>query len=166
MARTALDALALARILFIPTGEPRYRARAVASGEHRIAMLRLAIQGEPRYPIDARELARAASGYTVDTLRSLHAEMPQAELVLLIGGDQYAKFGEWREPEEIGRLARIAVFARPGFARNTDGVTSVPFAPMPVSASEIRSRASRGDDIADVVPPAVASYISSHGLYR
>ena len=62
MARAALEALDLQKLLFMPTGLPRYRTPAVASGEQRVAMLRLALADEPRFDIDARELAPGASG--------------------------------------------------------------------------------------------------------
>jgi nicotinate-nucleotide adenylyltransferase len=85
VARAALGALALERVLWMPTGAPRYRTPALASGEHRLAMLRLATDGEPRFAIDARELAPGHSGYTIDTLAGFD-ERP----VLLMGADQYA----------------------------------------------------------------------------
>lgn len=166
MAQAALRNLSLQRILFIPTGAPRYRAPAVASPEHRLAMLRLAIESEPRYQIDARELAPGASGYTIDTLGALRAELgPEPALYLLIGADQLAKFGEWHRPHDIARLAEIAVFARPGTVIDTQAVRVVPMAPTPISASGIRARSARGEDISDVVPPAVADYIARHRLY-
>ena len=61
IARRALDALGASRILWMPTGAPRYRTPPVASAEHRVAMVALAIEGEPRYRLDERELAAGAS---------------------------------------------------------------------------------------------------------
>jgi nicotinate-nucleotide adenylyltransferase len=160
MARAALDRLKLDRILWIPTGRPNYRQGASASAEDRLAMLKLALAGEPRYEIDERELRPGATGYTVDTLRGLHGEMPQAELYLLIGADQYEKFGEWRSPGEIQRLAKVAVFPRPGF--KTEGALVVPMPPMPHAASDIRAAEV---DLKTQVPAAVANYIVRKGLY-
>jgi nicotinate-nucleotide adenylyltransferase len=165
MARAALDERQLDKILFIPTGAPRYRTPAVASGEHRVAMLRLALEDNPSYEIDARELAPGASGYTVDTLKELRLELGgQMPLWLLMGADQYARLEHWHRPEDVKRLARIAVFARPGVALQGN-VPVIPMQPMPISASEIRARLARGEDIAGLVPPAVASYIERHRLY-
>jgi nicotinate-nucleotide adenylyltransferase len=152
-------------VLFIPTGLPKYRRAAVASGEHRIAMLRLALAGNDKFAIDERELAPGASGYTVDTLQALRAELGEVELHLLMGADQYAKLGSWHRPDALARLAHIAVFARPGIELQGK-VRLIPMEPMPVSASEIRARAARGQDISALVPPAVANYIVRHGLYR
>lgn len=165
MARAALEHLRLERVLFIPTGAPKYRKRAVASNADRVAMLRLALDGDPRFEIDARELQPGTSGYTVDTLRALHAELGEVELYLLLGADQYAKLGSWHRPDEVAKLAQIAVFARPGIALD-DQVRLIPMQPMQVSASEIRARAARGADLSALVPPAVANYIARHGLYR
>jgi nicotinate-nucleotide adenylyltransferase len=162
MARAALEHLGLDRILWIPTGQPKYRQGAIASAEDRLAMLKLALAGEPRYQVDERELKPDASGYTVDTLRALHAELPHDELYLLIGADQYEKFGEWRSPREIERLARLAVFPRPGF-RTGEGVLVVPMPPMAHAASDIRAAEV---DVKSQVPPAVANYIARKGLYR
>ena len=165
MARAALEELKLDKILFMPTGAPRYRTPAVASSEHRLAMLRLALADNPSFEIDARELAPGASGYTVDTLKELRLELGgHLPLWLLMGADQYAKLDTWHRPEDVKRLARIAVFARPGVALKGN-VPVIPMEPMPVSASEIRARAARGEDIAELVPPAVASYVARHRLY-
>jgi len=130
-------------------------------------MLKLALAGEPRYRIDIRELAPGASGYTVDTLKSLRAETGSTDaLYLLLGGDQYAALATWRRPDEVKKLARIAVFARPGFKLAGKDAESVTMKPMSISASEIRARVARGEPLAGMVPPAVAGYITQHNLYR
>jgi len=165
MARAALDSLRLDKILFMPTGAPRYRLPAAASGEHRVAMLRLAIADNVSYEIDARELAPGASGYTVDVLRELRLELgPDTPLWLLMGADQYASLDSWHRPQDVRKMAKIGVFARPGTAVKGNP-TLIPMEPMLVSASEIRARVARGEDISQLVPPAVAGYIALHRLY-
>jgi nicotinate-nucleotide adenylyltransferase len=166
MARAALQALKLDKVLFIPTGTPRYRTPPVASPEHRVAMLELALAGEPRYEIDERELAPGASAFTVDTLQALRSELgPQAPLYLLMGADQYAKLDTWHRPREVERLAALAVFSRPGFVLGTDKVKIIPMPALPISASDLRARAALGEDISDAVPAAVANYITRNRLY-
>jgi nicotinate-nucleotide adenylyltransferase len=167
MARAALEQLALERVLWIPTGAPRYREPPVAAPQHRVAMLRLALHDETRFVIDERELSPQASGYTVDTLRALRRELGgSAQLFLLLGGDQYAALGAWREPLEVARLATLAVAARPGFPLEGNRVTPIALPPLAISASEIRARAARGQSLEGLVPPAVANYIQRHNLYR
>jgi len=167
MAGAALDQLKLDKVLWMPTGNPGYRNAPLASGEHRVAMLRLALEGEPRYELDARELSPGASGFTVDSLHELRLELgADASLYLLMGADQFAKLGSWHRPDEVARLARIAVFARPGFEVNQKNILPVTMTPMPISGSGIRSRAARGEDISALVPAPVADYTARHGIYR
>ena len=170
MARAALRALPLAKVVFVPTGDntgtAAYRRPAIASPAHRLAMLKLATAPEPRFEIDPRELSPGASGYTADTLAQLHDELgPRVPLYLLMGADQYAKLGTWHRPDEVRRLARLAVFARPGVPFDAGGVEVVPMDPLAVSGSDIRARVKRGEDIAGLVPPPVQNYIRRERLY-
>jgi nicotinate-nucleotide adenylyltransferase len=165
MARAALERLPAGRVLFIPTGTPPYREPPVASAPHRLAMLELALDADPKLAIDGRELAPGASGYTVDTLKALRADFPKEHFFLLMGSDQYSKLASWRRPEEVARLAEIAVFSRPGFPVR-GGARVIPFETTDESASGIRARIARGEDISALVPPAVATYIERHRLYR
>jgi nicotinate-nucleotide adenylyltransferase len=164
MARAALDHLKLDQVLFVPTGAPRYRDPARASGEDRVAMLERALAAEKRFALDTRELKPGASGYTVDTLRELRSELGAVELYLLLGADQYEKLPTWHRPEEVQRLAKIAVFGRPGVELK-DNVQLVPMQPMDISASKVRALAGQGGDLAQLVPLAVANYIARRRLY-
>jgi len=95
-------------------------------------------------------------------LTALRRELgPQAELYLLIGSDQYGKLGEWRAADEVARLARVAVFERPGYKIADRSVLKVPMPPMLDAASDIRAHGARQS-----LPPAVANYIERKGLYR
>ncbi len=171
MARAARAALGLSRVLWVPTGSPPYRRPPVACAEDRVAMVKLAIAGEPRYALDERELAPGASGYTFDTLVGLRAELaPGAALVMLIGSDQYAKLATWHRAEELFGLCRFAVFARPGVRGADSGaprhaIVHVPMPPLAISASELRTRIARGEDVSAMLPAAVWRYIREHRLY-
>ena len=121
MARAALGALRVSRIVFLPTGATKYRHPAAASVDDRLAMLRLAVQDESRFEIDPRELAAEATGYTADTLKNIRSASNE-EVYFLMGADQYAKLGSWHRPDEVRRLARIAIFARPGYPAPDPGV--------------------------------------------
>jgi nicotinate-nucleotide adenylyltransferase len=165
IARCALERLGLGRILWIPTGAPPYRPAPVAAASHRVAMLNLAIADEPRYAIDERELRPGASGFTFDSISSLQSEHPQDQFVLIMGADQYEKRGTWHRWSDIEKICDVAVFARPG--SNLDGkAKTIPMTPMAISASDIRARVGRGDDVAALLPAPVLAYIREHGLYR
>lgn len=166
MAKSAMQSLGLEKILWIPTGKPGYRKPPVASVFDRVTMLALALKDEPDFEIDSRELAPGASPYTVDTLATLHADRPGDEFYLLLGADQHAAFKRWHRPAEVKRLARLAVFTRPGYQVPPGDAIDVRMAPMPISGSDIRARASRGESLEGLVPAAVANYITENKLYR
>src|SRR3954469_16625791 len=98
MARAALDALPIDKVIFLPTGATKYRAPARASMQDRLAMLQLALAGEPRYLVDERELEPQATGYTVDTLKGMRAQNGE-EIYFLMGADQLAKLDTWHRPD-------------------------------------------------------------------
>lgn len=133
-------------------------------------MLKLALETQMRGSpcrIDTRELEPGATGYTVDTLKSLRAETGSADsLYLLLGADQYAALPTWHRPAEVKKLARIAVFARPGFKLAGTDAETVPMNSLAISASDIRARVARGETIAGLVPESVWKYIMQHKLYH
>ena len=164
IASTALRALELQQVLWVPTGTPAYRPAPVAAASHRLAMLKLAIAGEPRYSVDERELQPGASGFTIDLLSSLHEDFPRKFFILLMGADQYAKRDTWHRWPEIEKLCDIAVVARPGWSVHEKAKT-IPMTELPISASDIRARITRGDDVSGMLPAPVLGYIRDKGLY-
>jgi len=165
VASAALSALGLEKICWLPTGAPPYRAAPVADAAHRVAMLKLALAGEPRYFIDERELQPGASGYTIDSLSAMRSEHPERSYVLLMGADQYEKRASWHRWPELERLCAIAVVARPG--SNIDAkVEQIPMTPSRISASGIRTHLGRGEDVSGMVPAEILNYIRHKGLYR
>ncbi len=109
----AVEALGLDRLLLIPTGvSPHKEVAAGATAQDRLEMLRLAAAGLEKLQVSDLELRREGRSYTVDTLRTLHEQYPGDELMLLMGTDMFLSFLTWREPEEIMKLAKLAVFCR------------------------------------------------------
>jgi nicotinate-nucleotide adenylyltransferase len=163
IASAALRALDLRKILWLPTGAPPYRPAPVAAAAHRVAMLKLAISGEARYAVDERELRPGASGFTFDSVAALKSEHPDSKFVLIMGADQYEKRASWHRWPELEKLCEVAVFARPGSGTKAK---IIPMTPIPVSASDIRARIARGEDVSGMVPAEVLNYIRDKGLYN
>ena len=124
-------------------------------------MVELAVRGHPKLRVDRRELAREGPSYTVDSLRALRVERPEAELVLLLGTDAARELPSWREADVVRALARVEVFGRD---EHTAGVQAVPR--VEISSTAIRARVRAGRSIRYWVPDAVAEYIAAHRLYR
>jgi nicotinate-nucleotide adenylyltransferase len=168
----ARHALALAdEVRWIPAGQPWQKSRAMTAAAHREAMVAAAIDGEPRFLLDRRELLRAGPSYTLDTVRELQAEQPGRRWLLLIGADQYANLHTWRDWPDLLARVTLAVARRPGVTATPDAAvaahphTVVPLPMMDISATDIRQRLRRGERVDALVPAAVAQYIAQHGLY-
>jgi len=138
--------------------------------QHRLRMCRLAVDGVDGLSACAIEIERGGLSYTVDTLRSLHASHPDAQLTFIVGADTASTLGSWQEPEQLLELASLAVAARAGAAQQPlPFAARVRFLEMPaidVSSSMVRSRVANGEAVDDLVGPAVGGYIAEHGLYR
>jgi nicotinate-nucleotide adenylyltransferase len=165
LARAALEELGLERILFIPANmSPHKTETKPATAEDRLAMLQLAIEGEPDFEACDLELHRPPPSYTVETLRELKNRHADDEFTLLIGADNVAKFDTWREQDEIRRLANLAVLDRAGADAPHDW--PVVRRLVDISSTDIRARVADGRSIRYLTPDKVCDYIAAHGLYR
>ena len=165
LARAALEELGLERILFVPANRsPHKTDTKPATAQDRLAMVQLAIQDEPDFQASNLELHRPPPSYTVDTLHELRAQHPDDQFTLLIGADNVAKFDTWREPDEIRRLARLAVLDR----ANHDSPHDWPVVRrlVDISSTDIRARVAAGRSIRYLTPDSVCDYIAREGLYR
>ncbi len=153
-------------------------------------MLRHATASNPSFEVLDLELRRAGPSYTVDTLRELSRDALAEPLWFILGSDALADVPRWVQPATLFGLANFAVVERPGylgsprellpkaliesFRDGPDGLVhesgtelrTLPFAPLGVSASEIRLRVARGESIRYLVPDPVIDYIDKHQLYR
>lgn len=166
IARAALEAVPLDRILFVPARRSPLKDRGPFAGEaDRLAMLELAIADEPRFAVLGDELERDGPSYTVDTIDRLAGE---DELFLILGSDALIDFPRWREPERIARLATLLVADRPGAPLPApDARVRVFDAPrLDISSRELRARAARGRSLRYLVPEAAWRHIEARGLYR
>lgn len=102
-------------LLYVPAAHaPLKKKGPIASGEDRLAMLKLAIAGHDRTSVTDAEIVRGGTSYTLDTLRQLRGRLPDdIALRLLIGADQAASFHRWRAPDEVIELAEPVVMLRP-----------------------------------------------------
>lgn len=172
LARTALVELKLDEVRWIPAGAPWQKTRAVTAAEHREAMTRCAIQGEPHFVLDRCELSREGPSYTLDTVRQLQAAEPEAAWYLVIGQDQYAGLHSWRAWQDLLGRVVLAVANRPGAvsAVNPEVLRfphrAVPLPMLDISSTDIRQRVAQGETIEHLVPHDVARYIADHHLYK
>jgi nicotinate-nucleotide adenylyltransferase len=164
-------------VLLMPAGQPPHKPLDDDPGaQHRLELCRRAVAGDPRFEVSDLEVVREGPSYTVDTLRSLHSQLPDSELFLIVGGDVAAGLPSWREPEQVLSLATLAVAKRRGTPRESiDGALAglhggerAEFFQMPrigISSTDIRRRVQMQEPITYLVPAPVASYIDERRLY-
>jgi len=170
VAQAAIEELGLDRLFFIPAAQSPFKPNSQpAPAAARLQLLRLALAGWTNCEIDDQEIRRGGISYTVDTLRDYAKRFPGAKLFYLIGTDHLAKLNEWREPNELAKLAEFVAIPRPGepvvkFTTPFRGRTSKGF-PVEISSSQIRARVKAGLLIEPLVPPTVAGAIRNNQLY-
>jgi nicotinate-nucleotide adenylyltransferase len=166
VAQDAMTTLGLDGVVFVPAAQPPHKLdEAISPPAIRLAMVKAAIAGAARFEVDDIELRRSGPSWTVQTLREFTKRLPDADLYLLMGSDQFAEFESWREPEEIRRLARLVVLTREGAATDDADVRKVRVTRVDVSSTDVRNRVAAGQPIRFLVPDAVEALIRLHRLY-
>lgn len=189
VALTARRILGLDHVRLVPCGVPSHRDHALCSALQRLDMLQLAVAGRSELVVDDRELNRPGTSYSFDTVASIRAEFEAAVLFFILGADAFAGLAGWYRWQDLFDLCHLIVINRPGavpepgsevgreaaarraesveslFARRAGLVFRVDEPAIFISSSEVRQRIARQDDLADLVAPAVAEYLSTHKLY-
>jgi nicotinate-nucleotide adenylyltransferase len=188
------DRIGLAEVRFIPARVPPHRASPNVTAAHRLAMVRLAVAGNPRFTVDDRECRREGASYTVDTLAELRQEVGETRpLVLLMGVDAYNLLTTWSRWQRLYELAHIVIAHRPGFTLDLDrlpdalaretgqrraldpaGLHDTPAGrlltvdtlPLDISATAIRALLRAGYSARYLIPEVVLDYIGRHQLYK
>ena len=170
VAQAAIEELQLDRLFFIPACQSAFkRVNQMAPAAERLRLLRLALAGKTNCEVDDSEIHRGGISYTIDSVRAYTRKHSGATLYYLIGADNVAKLGEWKESAELARLAEFVAIPRPGepavtFASPCRGHTLTGH-PFGVSSSQIRARVKAGLPIDWLVPATVAEAIRNNGLY-
>jgi nicotinate-nucleotide adenylyltransferase len=191
LAHEAWMACGLAQVRFIPSATPPHRAAPGADASHRLAMVELAIAGNPAFVADRRELDRDMPSYTIDTVAGLRTDLgADRPLCVIVGADAFALFETWRRWRELLDAVHLIVAHRPGFAivpgttalaaefaaRRTDDPAALRDAPggrilplaitaLDIAASRIRADLAAGRSPRYLLPDAVVGYIDAHCLY-
>ena len=177
IAEEAREALGLERVILVPAATPPHKPdRPVTDAAHRLAMVELAIAGNPAFAVSRLEIERGGASYTVDTLRALR-DGGATDPWFILSAEALALFPTWRDPSGILELCRLAVVPRAGsetldrawaadrFPGREDRIRFLAGPLLPISGSVVRRRAAAGRSVRYLVPDAVARYIADHHLY-
>jgi nicotinate-nucleotide adenylyltransferase len=179
LASEAQTQLELDRLLWILTPEPPHKQdQLITSVEDRLAMVQLAIADNPAFELSRIEMDRPGPHYTLDTIKLVAKQNPQAEIVPIIGGDSLNDLPKWHEPQKLVYACHwIGVMRRPHDESSLDelesqipGISSkVHYVDAPlleIASREIRNRIAEGKSVRYYLPPSVYAYINTHHLYK
>ncbi len=166
-ARFGLD-----EVVFVPTGHPTFKQdQDVTVAEHRYLMTVIATASNPSFTVSRVDVDREGLTFTVDTLRDLKAQRPDAELFFITGADAIEQILTWKDAEELFTMAQFVAVTRPGHTLTVDGlpgdrvhVLEIPA--LAISSTDVRERARAGQPVWYLVPDGVVQYIAKHRLYR
>ncbi len=160
----------LDEVVFVPTGRP-WQKKAVTESEHRYLMTVIATASNPRFTVSRVDIDREGDTYTIDTLRDLKQQRPDADLFFISGADAVAQILSWRDHDELWDLAHFVAVSRPGHVLSTEGlpsddVSQLEVPALSISSTDCRQRVNDGDPVWYLVPDGVVQYIAKHHLYR
>lgn len=184
------EALHLDRVLMVVANVPwqKVGSRAISSPQDRLAMVEAAVADLDGLEACDLEIARGGNSYTVETLRQLRAEDPDARHLVIVGADAARGLATWERAAELPALADLVLVDRPGSVPGIDdprpvggplGAAEVEVAPgvrwaatrvvvprLEVSSTDLRARARDGRSLALLTPPGVVTFIGARGIYR
>ena len=164
------DHFGLDEVVFVPTGEPYLKPEATPS-EHRYLMTVIATASNPSFRVSRVDIDRGGPTYTIDTLRDLKAQYPDADLFFISGADAIAQIVDWKQHDELWELAHFVAVSRPGHQVSISAlpeghVSWVEIPALAISSTDCRDRVERGSPVWYLVPDGVVQYIAKHQLYR
>ncbi len=171
VAESVRKALGIDRMLLVVANQPWQKegGRPLTPAEDRYAMVVAAVDGHPGLEPSRMEIDRGGPSYTVDTVRQLLRDEPDAALTLVVGSDVVGGLTTWREEPALRAQVVLAVVGRPGVppVAPPPGWHSVdvPVAAFDVSSTELRKRLESGGTVCGLVPDAVIRCIEQRGLY-
>lgn len=173
LVKAAIARFELARLVVVPVGNPPHK-EVVLPAETRFRLAHAAFRDMARVVFSRIDMERNGPAYTVETVK--YAEKEWADVVFLIGADQFVSFLDWKDPDTILQHARLGVATRPGYSekkvkavlkklQQPDRVELFEIPDLPISSTEIRRRIPLEEPWEQMVPPAVADVIDELGLY-
>ena len=159
----------LDEVVFVPTGQPWQKShKQVSEPEHRYLMTVIATASNPRFTVSRVDVDRPGRTYTIDTLRDLRAQRPDADLFFITGADALAQILSWKDIDELWSLAHFVGVTRPGHVLDgmgRDDVSLLEVPAMAISSTDCRARVAANNPVWYLVPDGVVQYIAKYGLY-
>ena len=175
LAQAAKEALSLDEVIWIPAFQNPLKGRKSTPARQRLEMVKLAVQGVEGMAVSDSEIQRRGQSYAIDTVSELQYLNP-AEYWFIVGADSLKTLPQWKQPERLLRLCRIAAAVR-GKADPQDvlkflpeplrsGIDFIPMETVEISSTAVRELVYRGRPIDRYVSKAVIKYVQENKLYK
>lgn len=161
----------LDEVVFVPTGTQPFKAeRMVTLAEHRYLMTVIATASNPQFTVSRVDIDRPGITYTIDTLRELKGQYPDADLFFITGADAVSQILKWKDADKLWDLAHFVGVTRPGhdlesYELPTRDYSLLEIPAMAISSTDCRARVQAQHPVWYLVPDGVVQYIAKHGLY-
>jgi nicotinate-nucleotide adenylyltransferase len=156
-----------AKVIVIPTGEPWLKAaKPIATGEQRVAMAQTAVNSlnlADQVQVSAIEVKRPGPSYAIDTVNELTKVYPEASFTLVLGSDAALNLHKWHRSDELQKLVEVLVVKRASVEPSQ--FPEIQIDAPDISSTAIRDKVAHSQEIAELVPPTIATFIKEHHLY-
>lgn len=180
LAQAAFDYCKLDEVWFMPSGCSYMKNKNdIVSGEDRLEMVRLAIEGISYFKCSDLEVKRAGNTYTAETLEILNHMYPEYQFYFIVGADSLFGLPKWKQPEKIAKLCTLAAVIRDNvdlqelqaqkqYLENKfhANIVLLPFCKIDISSSVVREKIAIGESVEEIVPANVFAYIEANHLYK
>lgn len=147
-----MDRENLEKVYFVPMGD-FYQKKELIALEHRIKMLKLALEKEEK--MDILNISNQDKQMcAIDTFRIIDEMFPEAERFFIMGSDNYKNMHHWKNAEELMKQYHYLVLDREnGEFKN-------------ISSSNVREKIKQGESVRDLLPNQILAYIEQKKLYK
>jgi nicotinate-nucleotide adenylyltransferase len=155
------------KVIVIPTGEPWLKtSKPIATGEQRVAMAQTAVNSlnlADQVQVSAIEVKRKGPSYAIDTVNELKQIYPAAAFTLVLGSDAALNLYKWHRSDELQKLVEVLVVKRPSV--EVSQFPEIQIDAPDISSTVIRDKVAHSQEIAELVPPTIVTFIKEHHLY-
>ncbi|MCF8275397.1 MAG: nicotinate-nucleotide adenylyltransferase [Flavobacteriales bacterium] len=149
---------------------PLKQKKSLLDGHHRLSLVRLATENDPRFKVSDIEFHLEQPSYTSVTLAYLKEKYPNVEFTLIMGGDNLASFSRWKNYESILENYPIVLYSRPDFDAtemlDRGRITVLDAPQMNISSSSIREQISAGHSVKYLMPAEAWEYLDEMNFYK
>lgn len=176
VAEYALEHLEINGVIFIPAFKPPHKESEDNMARHRLNMVKLAVENNPKFSVSDIEYQLEDKSYTYRTITELYKLYEiDGKIKFLIGTDAFEKIESWYETDKLKNLVDFVVFIRENnfnkdrfehLRKKGYNFEFMPLDFLDISSTEIREKTQRGESLNGLVPDKVEEYIKKNDLYK